>query len=646
VFDTIVAEINKLSDTLDAVKDLLLSESVFQAASGNTARTGAVLESLRDGSLPPEPGILKTPRRNRFAFNHIVSIHFPQPAATVSPWGPNIPLSPRAHFEPGLNAWLSDIFGNPANIICWVSHKDESNGAMTAAKKITLADLKIQPVDFLMYAGKDMANGQSSLERRIATTYRVLLNLPSSQQVNIDLAKKVTGSKRSFTAVLFLAKTLHSVLSQSRPVHAADYVPFIPGGQTGVINKQGYDVAELTGRINACIQSLQQKLQELDAIAPNDAPVNDNNPGSLNALFQQWQQQNFSNKRFVAVPLSADAITSIIDIRTSLAGFDLPNAWPLNLPGGSIESAVTFFADTAAVWRSSHILLDNANSILEKTTGDLSIEEKVSLLPKLAKLLLGGDFPAMPKFQYQNETDLKLAVRDRKELLKYYSSVSGLPDTLIPEDWLQGVAAVRTKINQWELARSIAESTGGADVSMAAIQLPYRKKDNWLAVQFPSKDDAGNPFGVNTDTISCAIFGEEGLKTNALQSGLLIDEWSESIPVETETTGVAFNYNQPDSMPPQALLLAVYPGVEKNWNWEALLGTVTDTFKRAKMRAVEPRHLQQHQLITHFLPGIIAPVNTKGNNISLDFAIASDEFLKKVPADLALYQPHIKTTTV
>lgn len=641
VFDQISAEVNKLADTLDAIKDLLLSESVFQAASGNTARTAAVLESLREGSLPPEPGILNTPRRNRFAFNHIVSLHFPQVTATVSPWGAAIPMSPRSQFEPGLNDWLAKIFGNPVNIICWVNHKNESTGVMTAAKKITLADLKIQPVDFLLFAGKGMGNGQSPLERRIATLYRSLLNLPSSQQVNIDLSKKMTGARRSFTSVLLLVKTLHAVLTQSRPVHAADYMPFIPGGQNGVTNKQGYDIDELAGRIHVCIESLQQKLQELDSIAPNQAPVNSSNPKDLDALYKQWQEQNFSDSRFVGMQLSADAVSKIIQSRIGLADFDLPNAWPLNLPGPSSESVVTFFADTAALWRSSHILLDNANAVLEKITVDVSMEDKVSLLTKLAKLLLGGDFPAMPKFQYQNQNDIKSAVRDRKQLLKYYSELSGLPDTLIPEDWLQSVSAVRTKINQWELARSIAETTGVADLGLNAIQLPYRKKDSWLAVQFPAKDEAGNPFGIGTDTISCAIFGAAALQTTALQSGLLIDEWSESIPVDTETTGVAFNYNQPDSMPPQALLLAVYPGAEKNWNWEALQGTVLDTFKRAKMRAVEPKHLQQNQLMAHFLPGIVAPVNTMGNNISLDFAIASDEFLKKIPAGLKLYQAHL-----
>jgi hypothetical protein len=61
------------------------------------------------------------------------------------------------------------------------------------------------------------------------------------------------------------------------------------------------------------------------------------------------------------------------------------------------------------------------------------------------------------------------------------------------------------------------------------------------------------------------------------------------------------------------------------------------------MRAVEPRHFTNNQLVQHFLPGIIAPINISGNNISLDFAVASDEFLTKVPHNIAIYEAHIQS---
>ena len=39
-------------------------------------------------------------------------------------------------------------------------------------------------------------------------------------------------------------------------------------------------------------------------------------------------------------------------------------------------------------------------------------------------------------------------------------------------------------------------------------------------------------------------------------AGLLIDEWTERVPAPSETTGVAFHFDEPESRPPQAILLA------------------------------------------------------------------------------------------
>ncbi len=162
-------ETGKLADTLDAVKDLLLSESVFQAASGNTARTGAVLDALREGGIPPDPAVIKTPRRSRFAFQHILSVHFPQTGSVPSSWGD---ASPRSQFEPGLNAWLASIVGDPTNIMCMASHKSGENIPASPSQKITLSDLNLQPLDFLYECGKDTGVTNISLERRIAHQYR------------------------------------------------------------------------------------------------------------------------------------------------------------------------------------------------------------------------------------------------------------------------------------------------------------------------------------------------------------------------------------------------------------------------------------------------------------------------------------------
>ena len=596
------SEAEKLSDTLDAVKDLLLSESVYQAASGNTARTGAVLDALREGAVPPDPAIIKTPRRSRFSFQHVLSVHFPQAGAVPASWGNP---SPRSQFEPGFNAWLASIIGDPANIMCMVNHKIAPDTPAAPSKKITLSDLGIQPVDFLYDCGKDSGATNISLERRIAHKYRSLTGLPSSQVVDIDLSGKTGSGAKSISELIALMRSLFAVVGQSRAIHARDYLPF----KAGQSKPTGVDLNELKTRLNASIGQLKTITLALTNAINND-------------------------------------VSKIAEQRIALAAFDITNAWPLSIPATGAD-VTAYIEETRNVLNAANGYVSNAQSVINSLNDVAEEEEKINMLVKLAKILLGANFPVMPKFKFANAPDITAAKNDNKQLLKYYAGISGLPDAVIAEDWLQSVSEVRTRTGQWEYARSLAEINSGKELTLQPFQLPFRKKDSWLAVEFPKTDEvSGEPFGITTDTISCCVVWPEGNNIDGPQSGLLLDEWSETIPTDIETTGIAFHYNQPDSMPPQALLLAVYPGVENNWNWEALIGTVTDTFKRSKMRAVEPKHFTNNQLVQHFLPGIIAPVNISGNNISLDFAVASDEFLKKVPRGTAIYEAHIKSVNL
>jgi hypothetical protein len=591
------SEAEKLADTLDAVKDLLLSESVYQAAAGNSARTGAVLDALREGAIPPDPAIIKTPRKSRFSFQHVLSVHFPQNGSVPASWGN---ASPRSQFEPGLNAWLASMIGDPVNIMCMVTHKTGADSPASPSKKITLSSLNLQPVDFLYECGRDTGEKSTSLERRIAHQYRLLAGLPASQVVEIDLKGKTGVSAKSFNEVMALMKSLFAVNSQSRAIHARDYLPF----KANQSKATGVDVGELKTRIEASVEKLKTILLALTNAINND-------------------------------------VSKITGQRIALADFDIPNAWPLDIPAPGADTAA-YILESTNVLNAANGYVANAQSVIDNLNDVEDEEDKVNMLVKLAKILLGANFAVMPKFKFANATDIKATLNDTTQLLKYYSGICGLPDKIIADDWLQSVSEVRNKTGQWEYARSLAEINSGKELTLKPLQLPFRPNDSWLAVEFPKiNEQTGQPFGIETDTISCTVVFPEGNNIDGPQSGLLLDEWSETIPTDIETTGIAFHYNQPDSMPPQALLLAVYPGVENNWNWDALIGTVTDTFNRAKMRAVEPKHFVNNQLVQHFLPGIIAPVNVSGNNISLDFAIASEEFLTKVPLGVAIYDAHI-----
>jgi len=96
-------------------------------------------------------------------------------------------------------------------------------------------------------------------------------------------------------------------------------------------------------------------------------------------------------------------------------------------------------------------------------------------------------------------------------------------------------------------------------------------------------------------------------------NGLVLDEWIEEIPGDEELTGITFQYNQPDSQPPQAMLMAISPVDGGKWDWEKLHDILLDTLDRAKKRGVSEVDLSKTDWIGT-LPGIVSEfTNTKAN---------------------------------
>jgi hypothetical protein len=100
-------------------------------------------------------------------------------------------------------------------------------------------------------------------------------------------------------------------------------------------------------------------------------------------------------------------------------------------------------------------------------------------------------------------------------------------------------------------------------------------------------------------------------------AGLLIDEWIETVPNATETTGVAFQYNQPDATPPQSVLIAVPPRVDQPWTVDTLQNVLAETMDLARMRVVDPSLLGE---IQHFLPALYFASNAQDDTVSTDWA--------------------------
>ena len=653
----ILAEQSSLRDTLDAVKDLLMAENAFQLVRGNFDRVAAVSLAQKEAQIPPDLEVINTPRGTEFTFTNRVTLQFDHLDAALPanyPW-PG-PPTPRAKAEAGMNKWLGPLLGAaPQQIVCeahWVETTDE-NAPKHDPHFVTLADLVLQPIDFvwLVNISPEDTGGATELETRIAFHYRKTHNISDDKIVRIEFNPETPADETTVARLFPLARQLRALLSESRSLDAGDFLPAAGGKETAIPvdqnNPKGYDADELRGRVESALNELSALADSIDGpTAPSVELVFLKDPlisaddeyvfGQLGAAFSKLEEARltFNDSTHVSVVFSAADAETLHQKLQAVANFGIGDAFPP-------ETDLTSDAARAAVLARAHRIarrlrrsdpadgvLDRVDEILSQATPDKSIEQTVALLLEAGKILLGDTFNWLPKFTCHNEIDLATAAAHRSQLLAHaVAAAPGTNEAEVVEEWLQGLARVRRPLHRWEIVRTLADAINDVSLELLPVQVPYRAKDSWLAVEFPKldpnntdPDDPEKKFGISRDTLSIAAHGNSAFQVGLKQSGVLLDDWTEEIPTASETTGISFRFNQPNAMPPQTLLLAVTPEETGSWDWDDLVGILSDTLRRAKRRAVEPAQLEQLGSTWNALaPALVSEFSTLArNDVSLD----------------------------
>jgi hypothetical protein len=650
----ILAERDGLLDALDAVKDLLMAENAFQLVRGNFDRVAAISLAQKEANIPPELEVINTPRGSEFTFTNRVTLHFEDLDPTLptsNPW-PAIPLTPRATAEPGLNAWLGSLLGqHPEKIRCevyWIAKAEDGRAAALDLHVVSLADLHLQPLDFVWMVGADPVDtgGATELETRTAYHYRRAHSIASDKITRIEFNAPAPGGALTFAQFFPLARHLRSLLSKSRALHAQDFLPAAGGKETAVPvdkdNPKRYDAAELHSRVQGTLNALITLANALDGpTAPSvnlifindpETPADDESfVGTLGAAFSKLEEtkRTFSDSKQVSVSfLLADA-EALHQQLQAVAAFGISDAFPPETDLTSDAAKATLLDRAHRVARRlrraspADGVLDRAGALLAQATPDKTPEAQVTSLLAAGKVLFGETFDWLPKFTYHNEIDLATADANRAQLLKHaVDTPPGLTEVEVVENWLQGLARVRRPLHGWEVVRTLADALSDVTLDLRPVQVPYRANDSWLAVTFPDVDpnDSKKSFGISRDTLSIVAHGSAAFHVVSRQCGVLIDDWTEEIPTAHEITGIAFRFNQPNAVPPQALLLAVTPEETGSWEWDDLVGTLTDTLRRAKRRAVEPDQLEKEGSVWNaFAPALVSEFSTRDDaDVSLD----------------------------
>jgi hypothetical protein len=270
-----------------------------------------------------------------------------------------------------------------------------------------------------------------------------------------------------------------------------------------------------------------------------------------------------------------------------------------------------------AVVAPNGVLTGNADLLPEQLYSTLSPND-ISAYTTAGEALFGASFRLTLGFVLPpDEATAYQQASARTELLRYHEQ-----NPLIMQEWLQGIAPVREPLDHLSkvvLMNSLIwdEAQGHELPELQPLQLSATASadDYWLGVPYPPTYE---PAG---DAVSLVQMLPTQYSPAGQQCALWLDEWTEILPEQEQTTAVAFHYDQPNTSAPQSLLLVVPPDTQ--WSFEHLLGAVNETLDMAKKRTIEPDRLALTHLGT-VLPALVAPVAQHGVTFTLDFRRVND----------------------
>jgi hypothetical protein len=586
-------EKDTIADSLDSLRDLFTAEAAYQLALGNFDRAAAVVQSVGSGTVPPDVQIVNTPRGTGISFTNRLAVQL-SPAAAANPW-PAVPaLTQRALLDPALNQWLGSLLPDPAQVRCRVQALAADDGHVLADGGLTLADLGLQPADVVsIVRSQPQQSSVAELEARVGYVFARANAVPDGAVVRISFGDPGSAGGASFAEVLPLADRLRRLLGSATPLDARHFQSASADMPQPPDNLGRVDVAELTARVTARLDAVRALFRN-PAAAPPVPPL----------------------ERVLADARAPGASPAAVEaLRASLLGIadaGFVYAFPVSAVGteaGQLQALGTQ-ADSVLA-RHDALAAQTDAQLADLAASTAPADSKTGQLTDLVHGWLGADLLLIPRFTFTDPASVTAADAARDGLLDHARAAGSL---LPVDEWLHGAACVRPLVHDFEMVRTMAEAHLADPLPLAPLQLPFRTGDSWLGVEFPDAME------VVHDTVAVVQHLPQGFAPGGAQCGLLIDEWTETVPTRSEVTGLTFNYDAPDSTPAQALLLAVTPRETGSWNWDDLVETVRDTFRRARLRAVEPDQLGGLAGIGTLLPAVIAEFSTGRGSVSLDYS--------------------------
>ena len=524
--------LGQLDHHVDTVADLATAEGVHQLVQGNPARSGAALNVASGGAVPDHFDIIRTPSPGHHLTHRILILLEPD----LSPaWAAAASTDTIA--DPALAALVSRLVPDPATAHVTARRVDPATGTPGEPLVLTLDALGLDPLGWVR-----LSTDPAELHQRIAHAARTRWaaaqgDAAATGQVLVDdTAGGLAPPARTLADLRAAAAAVQTLIAATRALTADDLT--LPTMSADAPDPAA--VATVSARIDAVEQRITQIITDLDTAA------------------QRADRSRLLDALFAASALGEAAATPQLTAATP----DLPSLRDQASAAAARLHGRLTGDPFAAVPDDPAQTLRRARTRLTALCG--------SRLPILTPVPLPPDGPWQ---QDLAGTQPRLLGADPAEL----------------RGWLHTHARVRPGIAALLTAHDTAEALD------PTVALDLR------ATQLPTITDDGPPRWVGADpappegAVGLVIQRSFAGTLPTLLTGLLVDEWTQTVPAATLTAGLTFHYDEPDATPAQSLLVAVAPDLRTDrkptsWDLDTLLDILTSTLALARDRAVNAEH--------------------------------------------------------
>lgn len=542
-WDLVVAALRGASDTLDAVSDALLGESVLQYASGNAARASAAMDAMSTGAaVDPDLGVLGV-RQGGELLTHVVFAAIP---ADATGWSTT---RPRAVAEPRLEAWAARRLGDPASIVVF-----DVGGDRTTLDQAGWAALDLVFADDVAELDRDL---------------RAALPEPDDPRAPLASSRgdDWPDGAHPITAAATLAGSLRTLISGATFVGPESLV------RTGTEPQRTPNVDELTARCSALLDSLRDTL---DAGAAVIAAID---PQTL--------------------AVEEDEVDAVVDAVAGLAAFGVSL-----VPDDEVPTRVAW---AWGAWHAAAARLDQGRQRLVAVTAPRepawTDQERIDECQEIARGVLGDGFLLLPLLRPGTAPADDAFVEALTRPLHDHPSRAQV--NAFVRDHAAVTAGVGRLAEAQLLGRAMGMAAPLTIAQLAERDgaTPAPGTDRWLAG--PLADDVPWPATPATHMV-VELLGDASDLTGSF-AALAIDGWTETLPFQPgprafdedapdnplrahrATTGLAVHANQASARAPQVVLSAISPDGNR-WTTDRVVEAVQDAVRLAKARMVTLEH--------------------------------------------------------